>query len=159
MKTSTRPSTELSDNHRRSISVTLQLVDKALCEWDDWANGRVPSGIMYSQRDTFSPTQKNELRNRIASIRQLIVRLRDDLRLNANVVATSQLIVGQAAVLWEMLTDLNSRGLKGYGKVPQDLAPYLDPIGEKLCDEMNAIARLFSQPGSGAADSNITTSD
>jgi hypothetical protein len=81
-----------------------------------------------------------------------MVRLRDDLQLPVNVVATSQLIVGQAAVLWEMLTDLNSVGLMGYGKVPEDLAPYLDPIGETLSDEMNAIARLFSQPSSSEAD-------
>ena len=33
-------SIELSENHRRSISITLQLVDQALCEWDDWTNGR-----------------------------------------------------------------------------------------------------------------------
>jgi hypothetical protein len=152
MKTSTVPLIDLSENHRRSISITLQLVDKALCEWNDWANGHVQAGVMYSQRDTFSEEQKNELRNRIAKIRQLMVRLRDDLQLTVNVVATSQLIVGQAAVLWEMLTDLSSVGLKGYGKVPEDLAPYLDPIGEILCDEMNAIARLFSQPSSGEAD-------
>lgn len=152
MKTSTGPLIELSENHRRSVSITLQLVDKALCEWNDWANGHVQSSVMYSQRDTFSTAQKKELWNRIAKIRQLMVRLRDDLQLTVNVVATSQLMVGQAAVLWEMLTDLNSRGLKGYGKVPEDLAPYLDPIGETLCDEMNAIARLFSQPSSGQAD-------
>jgi hypothetical protein len=30
----TSRSMELSDNHRRSISIVLQLVDKALCEWD-----------------------------------------------------------------------------------------------------------------------------
>lgn len=152
MNTSNAPLIELSENHRRSISITLQLVDKALCEWNDWANGHVQSGVMYCQRDTFSTAQKIELRNRIAKIRQLMVRLRDDLRLTVNVVGTSQLIVGQAAVLWEMLTDLNSRGLNGYGKVPEELASYLDPIGETLCDEMNAIARLFSQPSSGEAD-------
>ena len=153
MKTSTGRSIDLSENHRRSISITLQLVDKALCEWNDWANGHVQSGVMYCQQDTFSAVQKNELRNRIATIRQLMVRLRDDLQLTVSVVATSQLIVGQAAVLWEMLTDLNSRGLTGYGKVPEAFAPYLDPIGETLCDEMNAIARLFSQPSSSATRS------
>jgi hypothetical protein len=148
MMTSIVPSIELSENHRRSISITLQLVDKALCEWEDWANGRVRSGIMYREKDTFSSTQKIEMRNRIAKIRQSLVRLRDDLQLLTNVVATSQSVIGQAAVLWEILTEFNGHGLQGYGKVAENLAPYLDPIGETLCEEMHAIARLFSQPGS-----------
>jgi hypothetical protein len=148
MMRSSVPSIELSENHRRTISITLQLVDKALCEWEDWANGRVRSGVMYRQKDTFSSTQKSEMRNRIAKIRQSLVRLRDDLQLLINVVATTEPIIGQAAVLWEMLTELNGRGLQGYGKVAEDLAPYLDPIGETLCEEMYAIERLFSQSSS-----------
>jgi hypothetical protein len=140
---------ELSENHRRSISITLQLVDKALCEWDDWAKGNVRSGVMFREQDMFSPTQKAGLQEKIAAIRELLVRLRDDLHLESKIAPTSQSIVGHAAVLWEMLTDLNSRGLKGHGKVPENLASYLDPIGETLCEEMNAIAHLFSQPTSG----------
>jgi hypothetical protein len=65
MKKSTGASIELSENHHRSISITLQLVDKALCEWDDWTKGKLRVGVMYRQSDTFSPEQKNELRNKI----------------------------------------------------------------------------------------------
>jgi hypothetical protein len=50
----------LGKNHRRSISITLQLVDKALCEWDDWAHGKVRSGVMYQQPETLS--SKNRIR-------------------------------------------------------------------------------------------------
>ncbi len=35
MKKKQMASIELSENHRGSISITLQLVDQALCEWDD----------------------------------------------------------------------------------------------------------------------------
>jgi hypothetical protein len=141
---------ELSENHRRSVSITLQLVDQALCEWDDWTKGQVRSGMMYRQQDTFSPTQKDELHNKITKIRQLIARLRDDLRLEARVVGTSQSIIGQAALLWEMLLELDSRSLQGYGKVSEELARYLDPIANQLAAEMNEISRLFSQPTSAA---------
>jgi hypothetical protein len=150
---STRPPIELNANHRRSVSITLQLVDKALCEWDDWTKGHVQSGVMYRQQDTISPTQKNELRSKIAKIRQLIARLRDDLQLQSSVIETSQPIVGQASVLWEMLIDLESRSLQAYGKVPEELARYLDPIAKQLAAEMNEISRLFSRPTSDAARS------
>ena len=144
---------ELGENHRRSISITLQLVDETLCEWNDWVGGRVQSGIMYRELDTLSAAQKQELQNKIGKLRQLILRLRDDLGLEPKSMATSQSIVGQASVLWEMLTELNSRGLQGYGRVPAELGRYLDPIGEQLAAEMNEIARLFSNPVSGATTS------
>jgi hypothetical protein len=55
---------ELSENHRRSISITLQLVDKALCEWDDWAKGNVRSGVMFREQDMFSPTKRPDCRKK-----------------------------------------------------------------------------------------------
>jgi len=136
---------ELSKNHRRSVSITLQLLDKALCEWDDWAHDKVRSGVMYREQDTFSVKQEAELARKIAGIRAIVSSLRDDLQLDAKTLATSQSVVGQAALLWEMLTSLNSQGLRGYGIVSGRLARYLDPIGDKLAGEMNAIAGLFSQ--------------
>lgn len=139
-------SIELSENHRRSISITLQLVDLALCEWEDWANGRLRSGIMYRQIDTLSAIQKQQLKSKIADVRDLIIRLRNDLDLEPKNVATSQFIIGHASLLWEMVTELNGRGLQAYGKVPDELSMYLDPIGEKLAQGINAIARTFSQP-------------
>jgi hypothetical protein len=73
MKKQKMASIELSENHRRSISITLQLVDQALCEWDDWTSG-----------------------------------------------------------------------LGGYGRVPEELGRYLDPLGEKLTEQMNAIIALLT---------------
>lgn len=145
MKESTGPSIELSDNHRRSISIILQLVDKALCEWDGWIDRPPQPGVMYQQQDTLSPTQKKRLHQKSSRLRQLILRLRDDLQLEPSRPASSRLVVGQATVLWEMLAELNSRSLQGYGRVPEELAQYLDPIGEKLTAEMNEIPRLFSR--------------
>src|SRR5437870_1960045 len=43
MKRETTVAIKVSENHRRSISITLQLIDQALCEWDDWTSGRLQS--------------------------------------------------------------------------------------------------------------------
>jgi hypothetical protein len=145
MNESTSRSIELSDNHRRSISVVLQLVDKALCEWDAWIERPPSAGVMYQQQDTLSPTHKKRLRQKSSVVRELILRLRDDLQLEPSRPASSQMVVGQATILWEMLVELNSRSLEGYGRVPEELAHYLDPIGEQLAAEMNEISLLFSR--------------
>jgi len=139
-------SIELSEHHRRSISIILQLLDEALCEWNDWSEGKVKSGVMYRESDTLSDPQKKQLREKIGMIRQLIMRVRSDLGLQPKNVATSQSIAGHTSLLWEMLTEFNSRGLSGYGRVPEELGRYLDPIGEQLAAEMNEITSLFSKP-------------
>ncbi len=122
MKGSTSRLIELSDNHRRSISIVLQLVDKALCEWAAWIDRPPQAGVMYQQQDTLSPTQKKRLRQKSSMVRQRILRLRDDLQLKPSRPASSQLIVGQATVLGEMLAELNSRSLEGYGRVPEEFS-------------------------------------
>lgn len=100
---------------------------------------------MYQQQDTLSTTDKKELRSRIKNLRNAIVQLRDDLDLAPDRPSTAQLIVGQATILWEMLAELNSSGLHGYGAVSPQLAAYLDPIGENLAQQMHEISSLFSR--------------
>lgn len=139
-------SIELRENHKRSISVSLHLLDKGLCEWEQWMSGQVPSGVMYQPQDTLSAAGKKELRTRISKIRESIVCLRDDLKLAPARPRTTNLIVGQATVLWEMLAELNSSSLHGYGTVSSQLAAYIDPVGESLTRQMHEISALFSRP-------------
>jgi hypothetical protein len=137
---------ELNANHRRSISISLHLLDKQLCQWEEWLAGHGSSGPMYQQQDTLSVRQKSQLRDRIAGLRQVMTLLRDDLELAPTRPRTAQLIVGQATVLWEMLAELNSSSLRGYGQVSRPLAEYLDPLGETLAHQMQEISGMFSRP-------------
>lgn len=109
-------------------------------------SGQVASGVMYQPRDTLSAPTKKELRIRIKNMRELIVRLRDDLELAPARPRTTSLIVGQATVLWEMLAELNSASLHGYGTVSPQFAAYIDPIGKSLTQQMHEISALFSKP-------------
>jgi hypothetical protein len=136
---------ELKQNHRRSISISLHLLDKQLCQWTEWLQGHVAPGVMYQQQNRLSARHKKELYQHIDELRQLMLRLRDDLQLVSTKPSTAQLIVGQATIVWEMLAELNSRSLQGYGAVPQDLANYLDPIGEKLASQMQEVSIMFSK--------------
>lgn len=143
----------LTDNHRRSITVTLQLLDQQLCQWEGWMEENFGRGVMYQQQDNVSSRDKSELRRRIAELRTLIVRTRDELKLKPSKPGTAQLIVSQSTSLWEMLAELNSSSLRGYGKVSPELAGYIDPLGEVLAERLNEISGLFSQPNPSAPKS------
>lgn len=147
-------SIELKDNHRRSISISLQLLDKQLCQWEEWLQGHIAPGVMYQQQTRLSAREKSELQRHIDELRQLTLRLRDDLQLRSTKPNTAQLIVGQATILWEMLAELNSRSLQGYGEVPQELADYLDPIGDKLASRMQEVSMMFSKSPKPTAQPN-----
>lgn len=101
MQESAEPPEALTDNHKRSISVSLQLLDKGLCEWELWIGGPPASGVMYEQRDNLSPAQKVQLQQRIARVREIILRLRYDLKLEPARPGIAELIIGQATVLWK----------------------------------------------------------
>jgi hypothetical protein len=139
------PPAQLSDNHRRSISVSLQVLDKALCEWEQWIAGHISGGVMYQQQDTLSAAEKKELRFRIDNLRKEMMRLQGDLHLAPAKPNTAQLVTAQATVLWEMLAELNNSSLRGYGAVPPQLGAYLNPIGENLTQQIHEISRLFSR--------------
>jgi hypothetical protein len=135
---------QISDNHRRSISASLHLLDKDLCQWEQWLERPPAPGVMYQQRDNLSPPEKKEMRRRIRELRAEIARVRDELKLEPAQPSTASLITGQANILWEMLAELNRGSLRGYGTVAPELAEYLDPIGESLARQMYAISRLLS---------------
>jgi hypothetical protein len=103
---------------------------------------------MYQQQDTLSVAEKEELRSRIANLRKVMMQLRADLRLTLAKPRTAQLITAQATILWEMLAELNSSSLSGYGAVSPQFSAYLDPVAEDMTQEMHEISRLFSAASS-----------
>jgi hypothetical protein len=135
---------DLSENHRRSISTSLHLLDKQLCQWEQRIDSPPTRGVMYQPQDTLSSEQKRELRRRITQLRQDVLRARDDLKLQPARPTISGLINGEANVLWEMLCELNSISLRGYGEVPEEVAQYVNPLGETLTQQMYEITKILS---------------
>lgn len=77
-----------------------------------------------------------------------MMQLCGDLHLTPAKPSTAHLITAQATILREMLAELNSSSLHGYGAVSPELSAYLDPIGENLTQQMHDISRLSSRASS-----------
>ena len=107
---------------------------------------------MYQQQDTLSVTQKKRLRQKSSMVRQLILRLRDDLQLEPTRPASSRMVAGPVHHPLGNAGRAQQPFLEGYGQVPEELAHYLDPIGEKLTAEMNEISLMFSRLDAGSTD-------
>jgi hypothetical protein len=132
----------LSENHRRAISTTLNMLDEMLCGFERWAGGQEAHSAFYNEHNSLTPEQSEAIVHEIQAIRGLLRRMRDDLRLDGKVVDVANAIWGAAAGLWPTLVETESHHLRGYGQPPGWLAGYLDPKIEELIERLSRIGSI-----------------
>jgi len=134
----------VSENHRRVISTTLRLLDRAVCDFDELARGRRREGVMFREKNDLSSAQRSELSACVSRLRWIVHDMRRRLNLEPEVVTASREIGAQCAGLWEVLIETSSRYLRGYGQVPPALSRYVDDQIDSLAAELHKIRRLTS---------------
>ena len=139
-----KPDIPLGDNHRRGISTTFRLLDKLLCEIEEYARGREVRSIFYREKNTLSADQKKGLLAEIKQMRDLMQEVKGGLGLDAEVENVAARIWGHSSGFWEILVETTSRHLRRYGMPPAELAEYLDPRMEKLIAHLTSLTKLAS---------------
>jgi len=137
----------MNENHRRGISVTLSMLDKALCEFDHWAKGCEVHSVLYEIRNTLSRSQCELIVAEVAVMKTKLREIRNELRLDASVRFVDKMILGSCSILWASLIDLEGRRLRRYGEVPPGLAEYLDPLAVALSRHVRNISDIVSGRG------------
>ncbi|MCX8053954.1 MAG: hypothetical protein N3B12_09105 [Armatimonadetes bacterium] len=110
----------LSEAHRRGIRATLVFVDEALCEIQQWAEGRELCSELYRERNKLSTDQRRLLIGELERMRQVLANLRDELGLEIEVRGAEAAVHSLACSLWPHLAELKGKHLKRYG--PASLA-------------------------------------
>lgn len=145
MKMRDRPTFRLNTGHRNSITTTLTALDEALCEFEQWAQGREIKSILYREDNSLQPDQREAIRNQVVRIREKLLELKDGLQLEGSSRSVGQSIWSQCSMLWVSLIELTSRHLRGYGEVSAALAEYLDPRVAELIELTNGISRAIKK--------------
>ena len=127
-----KPVPNIGDKHRRGISITLVLLDQALCEFEQWARGRQAQSVLYEETNDLSPGQRERVLAEVAEIRVVLRELRDTLRLEGEIQSAAGAIWRASLGLWEHLAELEGKHLKRYGTPPAGLAEYLKPMVQQL---------------------------
>jgi hypothetical protein len=84
-------------------------------------------GILYEYGGGIPETTKQRMRAMLAEILDKVTSIRLELGLPKRVVELDKLIESRLSHIWVTLHESKSRGLRGYGVVPEDLKRYLDP--------------------------------
>ena len=136
----------LSNNHRRGIGTALFVLDRMLCEAEEYARGREARSVFYVEQNALSADQREGLLAEIARMRDALREIKDGLGLEAEAEDVGRKIWGESSTLWEVLLETKSRFLKRYGPPPDELGAYLDPRIDALLEHLRNLTNLV-RPG------------
>jgi len=128
----------LSENHTRSLSSSLIVVEKSLLELEDMLLKQANSCCNVLVKDIDDET----IANNIASIKEAkkcICLLAEKYGTSRENLSLQRVINAKRTKIWEILTDTLSRKIKGYGTFPKKYAEEYDADINKLIEITNKI--------------------
>ncbi|NOY87975.1 MAG: hypothetical protein GXO93_01120 [FCB group bacterium] len=132
----------VGENHKRSITATLFLLDQMLNEFKEFASGREIHSVLYHEENNLTAQQKEDILTEIEKMSQAIKELKDTLRLEEDQENIARIIWGKSSTFWAPLIEMSSRYLKGYGETSPELKTYLDPKVHYLIEHLKNIGRI-----------------
>ena len=142
-----KPVISISENHRRGIASTLGLLDEMLCQFEQWAQGSEAHGVLYEESNSLTARQPKQIMGTITSIREVMKTLRDDLKLERNILDIRTAVWSRSASFWEALVELETGRLKRYGELPEGFAEYFDPKINTLVELLREFSETERRPG------------
>ncbi len=141
---------QIGEDHRRGITTALWLLDKAVCEFRSWAEGRACRSVLHEEENNLTPDQRKAILEETDRILSLLRAMRDELGLETRVEVAAETMRIRLATIWVNLMDLGGDHLRGYGKPPEELVRYLEPKVRELLahvDRLGEVVRLKPERG------------
>ncbi len=135
----------MSESHLRGISTTLSLLDKTLCEFEEWARGREIRSVLYQIENPLTEHQGQNILKLMHEIWETLVDIRDSLGLEKTVRSADKIILGSCSTNWVSLLELQGNQLRRYGEIPEGLTKYLDPKTKFLSETLRQIAQITAR--------------
>lgn len=128
----------LPDNHRRSLSSSLFIVENLLNELEKELTD--PTNLTaYKIVVDLNEEEKQRILTALGRAKHQLSILFHKYQLKVKAHNLSHIIRAQKTKMWEVLCDSTSKGLKGYGLLPDSVATQLDSDIEKLQELINQI--------------------
>lgn len=120
-------------------------VDEALCEVQQWAEGREMHSELYEEHNSLSAKQSRLLIQEVAQMRAVIAELRDALDLEREHRSAAAAVHALACSLWPHLVELKGKHLNRYGDTPQEAVERLSPSVDRLIERIKRIAEIVHE--------------
>lgn len=133
---------EMTDQHRRGISVTLVMLDQNLCRIARWAEGREAQSVMFEERNELRPDQRTQLLEQIAELRTKIAQIKECCGLKEEAASVVNSIFTICFGLRDDLVDLEPTFMRRYGELSSELAEFLDGASKEILQKMDGLASI-----------------
>ena len=139
---------EIGEDHKRGITTTLRLVDKAVWVFRSWAEGRSSRSALHEERNDLTAEQRAGILAETDRMIAILVAMRNDLGLEPRLEVAAELIRIRLAAIWVHLMELNGENLRGRGEPTEDLVEYLEQNVRELLKHVDRITEIVSlKPG------------
>jgi hypothetical protein len=128
----------LSENHTRSLSSSLIVVEKSLLELEDLLQMQHNLCCNMLMKDVDDVIIESNI-SAIREAKSFICELAEKYETSKEKLSMQRVINAKRAKIWEILTDTLSRKIKGYGTFPKKCADEYDSDIKKLIDITNKI--------------------
>jgi hypothetical protein len=115
----------LSDNHRRSVSSSIHIIEKMLIEIEN-VMAHPDNGVMLKTINDMPDMDEQHYSLAIDNIKKEIRYISEKYSLKPEEIKMSRIINSRKAKMWETVTDTSSRKLKGFKEFPKELAEEFD---------------------------------
>jgi len=138
---------EMTEGHKGTISTTLWLVDKALCEFRLWAEGRECKSVFYEEINNLTPDQRIALLNEVERMQGRLREVREALHLECHAEGAVDSIRSHTTSMWIYLVELGGKYLRGYGEPSPEFLAFLDPRVRELLQGVQHISDIVNKEG------------
>lgn len=122
----------LSENHRRSLSVTSKMIEEGLEEVEMKLNGNFNHRITQGIEVSYDKETKAQIFEIIKEIKSVNRRMFQELSLTSQKTYENRILQAQVVYLWSILIDSTSEKLSRYGQLSFEISKSVDAYITKL---------------------------
>jgi hypothetical protein len=137
---------KITDSQKNSISSVLLILNEIIDEIEELCRNTGRNSILYNIVNNLSEQEIKEILTITDTIKGLIKQIVKQFNIKRIKYDTKHLISSRISSLWEMVCEIESKRLKGYGEVSKSLRENLDPAVSKIIQLLNEIGcRLYKK--------------
>lgn len=145
--TKKKTSSTLNEAQKRSLSVSLQLLEEELFTIQLLAaNGRY-IGQLFSLDVDLNGDRRQNLQKMINRVLSHIHDLKERLDLEVKTKKLSRRLMGTGSYFWSVLCDQKSDKLRRYGAVSKGLSGMLDPALDQILEALQKMVEVIEEDG------------
>jgi hypothetical protein len=145
------PHISLSGAYRNGITTSLSTIDEMLTNIETVLASSPDNAVFNQSVRRLDKSRRDAIHDAISSIRLTLSLIKHDLNLPTRTSDDVSSISSYCAGMWEILCELETKYLKGYGEIPPGLPAYLDEKVSQLIKATEHISDITNINTAGGA--------